>query len=270
MKKAFLPIILVVCGCTTSATASLLVYESYPTQGANAYQPDKSLTAPVNQNVPATSGGWTGPIVGSTSYFVSSTGLQYEGLATAGGSILSVPWATNTRPFSESNIKSTVYYSFLVNFTKFDDLMMVGLAGTGGSIVSGIRVGADGDLYARSTNAYSASGIALTLGTTYLIVGQVDFTDLGMSTSIWLNPNLNASDPGAANLIAAGAVSNGVAQWYSFLVPNGGAAPKYSFDEFRAGTTWVDVTPVPEPGTLALLALTSLGLSRRLWQKLRI
>lgn len=40
-----------------------------------------------------------------------------------------------------------------------------------------------------------------------------------------------------------------------------------SFDEFRVGDTWADVTPVPEPSCAALLLLGGLGFTRR-WRRL--
>jgi hypothetical protein len=33
------------------------------------------------------------------------------------------------------------------------------------------------------------------------------------------------------------------------------------FDEFRMGDTWVDVSPVPEPSTVGLLALATVGVA---------
>lgn len=253
--------------CATSAMASLYVYEPYPTQGANTYTANTSLSATANQNVPASAGAWTGPISGSTGYSVSSSGLQYAGLATAGGSISTVPFATNTRPFSATNVTSTTFFSFLLNFTTFDNTMIVGLANAGGSVVSGINVVSAGELFARSNVLNSDSSIALTLNTTYLVVGQADVTaGSNVNVSIWLNPNLTS--PGAADLTAPGSSTGiGMAQWYSFQTAS---TPEYSFDEFRVGTTWEDVTPVPEPSTIwaILLGLTFLVVARSRSRKL--
>jgi len=240
----------------SNAFATLYVYDPFNVGGPNGYVAEQSLSWAANNAKPAAEGAWTGPVTGSTSYFVSQTGLSYVGLETSGGSIYSYPWATNTRAFSETNIQTPVYYSFLINFSKFNNSVILGLAGTDGLLVSTGRVYEDGSLHTKSTGgAESAAGFQLSLNTTYLIVGRVSFSGTSTFTDLWVNPNPGDAQPGTPTLSGVGAAASGAAQWYSFLSQGPTGIPEYHFDEFRAGSTWESVTPatIPEPESMALL-----------------
>jgi hypothetical protein len=112
----------------------------------------------------------------------------------------------------------------------------------------------------------------LTPGTTYLLV--VGFTEgatagSGGLSSLWINPN--SSTFGAASAPTADGSTVGT---YSTTAANdhtsslilgagiaAGADPSQTLvDEIRVGTTWADVTAVPEPATVALAGLSLLGL----------
>ena len=253
MKTKFLLAFFLAGAAISAASANTLVYDPYNVSGPGSYTAGTSLSNPVNNNQPAAEGAWTGPVSGFTTYFVSSEGLTYSGLATSGGSLASTPLGTNTRAFSSTNITDTLYYSFLVRFTDFDNVVLLGLGDSSGAIASGLRVGAGGVTAARTTNNYSADGTTFALGTTYLVVGKFSQSGANSFTSLWINPTLGVGEPGVANSVAVGSVGPGAAQWYSFTT-NGDIS--YQFDEFRVGTTWDSVTPaaIPEPSTGLLIA----------------
>jgi hypothetical protein len=122
----------------------------------------------------------------------------------------------------------------------------------------------------------------------YFIVMKYTFAPEGDgnddTVSMWVNPlsSTLGADAGEAVAGAAGgsyysainATVTGaldVSQIQSFVligqaVASAGSARSIdaSLDELRIGTTWADVTPVPEPGMMGFLALTAAGL---LWRR---
>lgn len=116
---------------------------------------------------------------------------------------------------------------------------------------------------------------SLTPGTTNLVV--VEYAASGTTgqsvSSVWINPD--SSNYGAANAPAADGSSigditntnNSVDYIESLTIGAGiatGAAPSNTdMDEIRVGTTWADVTAVPEPASLGLLGLAATALVGR-------
>lgn len=116
----------------------------------------------------------------------------------------------------------------------------------------------------------------LTPGTTYLVV--VQFTEgatagSGGLSSIWINPSsaffgaVSAPAPDGSTIGTFSATpANDHAS--SLIIGAGiaaGADPNQTLvDEIRVGTSWADVTSVPEPSTLALAGFGLLGLLFRL------
>ena len=80
--------------------------------------------------------------------------------------------------------------------------------------------------------------------------------------SIWRNPVPGSAE--SAPLVTFTSTSPNLAgpvnfsKWFS-----GGTA---AYDEYRIGTTWADVTPIPEPSTVFLFAV---GLLALLWARRR-
>ena len=78
------------------------------------------------------------------------------------------------------------------------------------------------------------------------------------AVSLWVNPSDLGSEAGSTNFVTISgfdfwhnsAMNISLASW---------SATSGSWDEMRVGTTWADVTPVPEPSTLALLGLTGIA-----------
>ena len=104
------------------------------------------------------------------------------------------------------------------------------------------------------------------VGDSLLVVGSYQINS-GTSTDdvsqMWINPDaatLGAGTAPAPTLIASTGADITLSQVASFvLFDRSTAQPTGVFDELRIGTSWADVTAVPEPGAASLLLLGLLG-----------
>lgn len=106
-------------------------------------------------------------------------------------------------------------------------------------------------------------------GQTVFVVGSYEFVT-GSNNDIarmWINPGVGTFGAGSApteTLISApgGTVADAFASLISFNLRNVNTVgtPGVQFDELRVGTSWADVTPVPEPTSLVLGSLAALAL----------
>jgi hypothetical protein len=209
----------------------------------------------------------------SNEYARMSLGSTYGPNATIYYSLLLDVPATNglTTPNSNANANNDGIIAFNNNSgagtkpnTWAGELTMR-LGATGNTFDLGVRASTT----AAGTTYWSAD---LTPGTTYFVV--VGFTEgatagSGGLSSIWINPN--SSTFGA---VSAPTADGSTAGTYSATAGNdhtssliigagiaAGADPNQTLvDEIRVGTTWADVTTVPEPATATLLGLGLFGL----------
>ncbi|MGC8625893.1 MAG: PEP-CTERM sorting domain-containing protein, partial [Phycisphaerae bacterium] len=94
--------------------------------------------------------------------------------------------------------------------------------------------------------------------TTYLMVLEDVANSSGPDTlNLWVNPTAGVASPSGAPDITDSLI--GPIGTISGIGTNDGAATT-SYDEIRIGTSYADVTPVPEPAPLALVATGGLGL----------
>jgi PEP-CTERM motif len=206
---------------------------------------------------------------------------------------------------SEYGANSTLYYSLLLNVPSTSGMTVPNsnlnaandgivifnnAAGAGarptvfageltlrlGSVANTFNLGVRATTTANNTTSFTGN---LTPGQTYLVVveyasGAVAGT--GGVNSLWINPSsatFGAALAPAADETTAGTFSATAANDHadSLILGAGVAAnadPTQTLvDELRVGTTWADVTSVPEPSTLVLAGFGALSLLS--WQRAR-
>ena len=86
----------------------------------------------------------------------------------------------------------------------------------------------------------------------------------GDSASLFLNPTPGSAEPAAQLIVTAGTALTLNSGIQSFFVRNNSVEPdSLLIDELRIGTSWADVTPVPEPSAAALAGCALLVLVGR-------
>jgi hypothetical protein len=234
------------CLLLQNANATLLFSEPFG-------QSPQALGTAVNAG---NSTAWSG---GNAGLNIVSGNLTYPGLVDQGGNELSITNGSSGGSINTyaNQTAGQVYYSFL-----FDPIVADGgnqyftalnpgtSAPNGGSDAIDAYSYSNGkiEIRAAAQSASAGTGTALTLGTTYLIVEEIDLD--AKTASLWIDPTPGAVAPTAtASLsgITATAVDD-----VGFKAQTG--AGSYLVDNLLIGTTWADVTPaaVPEPSTFAL------------------
>ena len=122
----------------------------------------------------------------------------------------------------------------------------------GGAFKFGVRGGG-------ASTAFTSAATPYALNTTYLVVMGYNFNGgvAANNMSVWVNPIPGGSMPTADLTLTPTTVATAIDN-VGFKVQS---APAGTFlvDNLLIGTTWADVTPTPEPSTVAFAALGLLG-----------
>lgn len=115
-----------------------------------------------------------------------------------------------------------------------------------------------------ATAAATSWSSGLTVGDEVFVVAAYTFNPDGTTndvSSLWINPgNLGDENAPAAHFThTGGADLNQIGS----IIARQSPAPHLVMDELRIGTSWADVTPVPEPAMLSVLGLGAAGMLAR-------
>jgi hypothetical protein len=248
-----------------SAEAALTAYEGF------------DYTSQFNNrlNGAGTAGdGWAGAWTGTNNNNVLvSPSLSYGALDTEGWRV-QFGAAGYSRGLSSTVGSGSTYISFMIesdNTTSGNrwtglTLLSGGTSGTevlsigdidGGDFGASISVGG----LAGDTTTASAAGTSLL--TQRFLVARIDFNASGSSenVSLFVDPDLS-SEPGTADATLTNIADFSFDAIRIHRGPTSGGNWT-NLDEIRIGTTWADVTPVPEPSSSILGILCAIGVCAR-------
>jgi len=233
--------------------------------------------SPVGSDVQGRTGGgsfgFVGGWYGNDTFDLASGSLaDPSGILTVAGNRMScASYRANRdvhRDFSDpiGTDGTTTYFSFLIQ-----PQGTLGEGYYGGWFGLAFRGGAGRDLLVGSSNGVSdyvmevhptwvnsrtVTSEPLTVDHPVLLVLKAEFAAGNDTLSLYINPTAGAPEP------AADTVKTDLDLGLLPRISLSGTGA-YGFDEFRAATTFAEVTPVPEPATLTLLAIGGLALARR-------
>jgi hypothetical protein len=228
----------------------------------------------------------------TTSYTVGSPGLSYQNLqvagnrAVGGGSWLSagelIDMPTPSDPYNEwvpwrkqdgdglykaGAEGTTLWASFLARHDMSNNDYAVSfaqshIAWNPGS--EGAKVGLSGGVWTLSEingGPSTSTGVARTVGQTYLMVLEIEFVTEGSDrVTLFVNPTPGLSGPSVTGTTITTTKDFCL---YNVQFYPGSGTNNGSMDELRFGSTFADVVPIPEPATIGLLGLGGLVLLRR-------
>lgn len=223
---------------------------------------------------------------GSSLYFYpSNVPLTYTSGITQRAS--SFTGSIGTRTLSSGNVDLSVnassYFSFIVrdfaadpnNEAAFSFANATTQLGFGWGYADRFRIGTMTAAQKLYQGTYTDASFVSAGNTTYFVVGQVVASAAG-TDQVFLKAYKSATDlvhSGPSQLSGFGSGANQWTVGHSFtssaVFDRVGIATEgvnfITLDEFRYGTTWMDVTGVPEPSSLAMLAfgMISLWMFRR-------
>lgn len=273
-----------------SVVASTVVLAASVGEGALLLEDHFDYTA--GDLVTVASANWTSS-TGGNQVTVVSGNLSYPTLALSTGSQLDLGATGNDPVRSFTNQTSgDIYYSFLLNVvsrgtlsgnsesssTYLFALFRNGSSSAGSAALTAIphpsdpnqyRLGVKTGLPVANATAFDAD--YQQTGETVLVVVRARYSGVaGQDTlSLWVNPataSLGAVSPPTAD--ATTPVTTLHTQGYDRFVINQPTTSSVGLsdsrlDSLRIGTTWADVTPVPEPVSAMLVAPAMLMLGRR-------
>ncbi len=168
-----------------------------------------------------------------------------------------------------SQSSGSIYCSFLIDCTtapsgnQFLAALNPGTgAPNGSSDALQVDVGPAGSGYEVGLRTAGASitlaGTVLSLNTTYMVVAEYTFGAPG-AAALFLNPTIGGNQPTANVTLAGNGTVTSIAD-VGFKAQTTSTTGTFLLDNLLIGTTWTDVTPVPEPSLPGLAGVGLLGL----------
>jgi hypothetical protein len=250
---------------TAASQAELLMYEGFDYQAGADLVDAADNTTGVNGGT-GFAGSWFLKNSTDPRPTIDSSSLSYGSLQTSGGSLSystgrSRPWRDTVDLSSYyDQVGETVYVSYLLD----------GSGGYERQTFFGAKVGQYSDWGRYRSTADNSNGLGqladfneqtnlIVFKMTIEAVGAADDRTIGLD--YWFNPadsDLAGSEPGTTTQSHT-AIDTTLGPQELFMSEELGAF----IDEVRIGTTWADVTPIPEPATMSLLALGGAAIIRR-------
>ena len=223
----------------TSVQASLIAYDGFTT---------------ANSSGTGWTGNWSGSYTLGGASLDSGNGLVTSGGSSTGGAYFnSNPGGEPTRLITTPATTGDVWVSWLQESNPNNgDLGQLRFQ-SGGNMQFVIGQHFDSNIFKIYNpdvdGAVTNSGVAIS-GTQFV---TVRFNLDSKAVSLWINPTglgtgLTPSSAAAASTAPGGAFSFDTLKFTS-------QTATFNVDEVRVGTTWADVSPIPEPSTYAMLAL---------------
>jgi hypothetical protein len=254
LKLSVLCSVIAAVVCAASARAATIAYDDF------AYPAGSSLAG--QNGGQGFSGAWYqgGFNVGQSAGTVASGPLTHPPLVTTGNEV-TIPTSSALngieRDLASSFSSGTMYVSCLLrpegtlgqgNGNGFFGVYLHGslnevFFGDSGAYGTGGRYAVE----QRGGFASAPSPDLPVLGQTEFLVLRAQLTSAGDIFTLYADPAPGAAEP------STGAVQNlNVGSLSSLVIYSGGA---FDIGELRVGTTYADVTPIPEPSALVLLAI---------------
>jgi hypothetical protein len=175
----------------------------------------------------------------------------------------------------------TVYFSFLFRAESgggADDFIQFALNNdtnitNSGSIGDLSNVGTTANFAARIGVASGGTSVnsstSLANATTFFLVGKISKTSGGNYNrmQLFVNPT-TLTEPGVVSATQNADSGTSAISFFTMRISNLETTDQYRFDELRIGTTWGDVTAVPEPATYGMI-LGSLVMAAVVWSRRR-
>lgn len=255
---------------SAGAPASLLLHENF------GHTPGDNLVGktPAGESSP-----WAQDATGTALTLASGDLAAPAGLQASSGNRVQLPSAGTQQsaqvPFDATGAND-LYYSYLLRLdtisglstSTWSTLSRVELSTTNGAGVFVRLNGSDTNKFDLGIHKRANGGAVVTdptltglnKGEVLLVVARYNTNGANPdSMDIWINPASASFGAGAPPAPTFSSTAGGdiTAAWNTFVIDPPNASVQGYFDELRVGTTWADVTPVPEP--TAAMAATALG-----------
>jgi hypothetical protein len=219
---------------------------------------------------------------------IAAGNLTYLGLPPSQGNSVSFGGSGESARLNTSSVvgSGTIYYSFILDVTSIAGLSTSGVFWAGFNNSAGSQTTTPSVVATRLYTKTSGSGFVLgvdknsastsdwywdtttrNVGDSLFIVGAYELNSGSTSDDVsylWINPTVGSATAPSATLTAPTGADITLGQVASFVLFDRSAAqPSGIIDELRIGTSWAEVTGVPEPTSAALAGLGLLALVLR-------